>query len=142
MAFVVLLVICLAAPAFAGEVGIGETVPIHTVSIGETLSGIAREYTGDASRWEELRKENGLPQPAWKHGKQVVKIRPGQKLILPAGWFQNRHLEPWWSGWFPTVRGWVKEYGELILLLLLALIVGRRPAAVVVHNHPPHPPAN
>jgi len=46
-----------------------------TVSAGDTLSGIAKKHLGDASRWEEIARLNGIKKPE--------DIRPGQELRLP-----------------------------------------------------------
>ncbi|TFV94895.1 LysM domain-containing protein [Leifsonia flava] len=47
----------------------------YTVVAGDTLSGIARRFYGDASRWKEIREVNGIADP-----KQIY---PGQELTIP-----------------------------------------------------------
>lgn len=52
--------------------------PVYVVRAGDTLSSIAREITGRGIRWRELQAENHLADPN--------KIRPGQRLKVPASW--------------------------------------------------------
>jgi nucleoid-associated protein YgaU len=47
----------------------------HVVKPGETLSGIAQDYLGDASRYTELAQINGINDPNL--------IRVGQKIQIP-----------------------------------------------------------
>ena len=50
-------------------------VKVVTVARGDTLSGLAKKYLGDASRWQEIATLNGIDDPRV--------IRPGQNLRLP-----------------------------------------------------------
>ncbi len=64
-----------AAPATAPE---GDDAPVfHTVKKGETLSAIAKEYLGNANRYNEIFKAN---QPMLS---DPDKIYPGQTLRIP-----------------------------------------------------------
>ncbi len=48
----------------------------HVVTVGETLSGIAGVYYGDATHWRPIAIENGIDDPR--------SITPGQSLAVPA----------------------------------------------------------
>jgi nucleoid-associated protein YgaU len=53
----------------------------HEVVKGESLSAIAKDVTGDETRWTELRDAN--PD---KHWTADYMIQPGDKLKLPESW--------------------------------------------------------
>ena len=57
------------APAAQG----GQT---YTVQAGDNLSKISKQFYGDANKYQAIVKANQLENPD--------KIRPGQKLIIPA----------------------------------------------------------
>jgi LysM repeat protein len=46
----------------------------HIVSGGDTLSGIAAKYFGDARLWPELLKYNSIADPHWIYTGDVIKI--------------------------------------------------------------------
>jgi len=56
-----------------------EALGVYVVQSGDTLSSIAEERIGDASRWEELYDLNR------DLIKDPDKISPGQVLVLPEG---------------------------------------------------------
>lgn len=49
---------------------------IYIVKKGDTLSAIARDHLGNASRWPEIAKLNGIDNPDLIH--------PGDELRLPS----------------------------------------------------------
>jgi nucleoid-associated protein YgaU len=49
---------------------------VHVTVQGETLSGLAAAYLGDASRWREIARANDLDDP--------FDLPPGQPLVIPA----------------------------------------------------------
>lgn len=50
---------------------------LRTVSTGQTLSQIASDALGDASRWREIAETNGVDDP--------FHLTPGAKLVIPGG---------------------------------------------------------
>ncbi len=54
-----------------------KTTKFHIVRRGETLSSIAQQYYGAASRWQKIREANR------DNIKDANKITPGTKLIIP-----------------------------------------------------------
>jgi hypothetical protein len=62
-----------AVAASAAALGGSET--LHTVLRGDTLSGIAAAYLGDAGRWREIADANRIEDP--------LSLRPGTPLIIP-----------------------------------------------------------
>jgi len=52
-----------------------QTIAIHTVKSGDTLSVIARDVLGDMSAWPKIAQLNNLVEP--------YTIFPGMQLILP-----------------------------------------------------------
>lgn len=57
---------------------------IYIVKSGDTLSKIARDHLGDAKRWPEIAKLNGIPNPDLIH--------PGDELRLPSSGLLKRIL--------------------------------------------------
>jgi hypothetical protein len=47
----------------------------HVTVVGDTLSGLAAAYLGDAGRWRELAQANGIQDP--------LNLRPGMTLAIP-----------------------------------------------------------
>jgi LysM repeat protein len=60
-----------AAPADAAQ-----GVSTHTVNNTDSLSSIAKQYTGDAGNWKRIAEYNQLPKP--------YTIRVGDELMIPA----------------------------------------------------------
>jgi nucleoid-associated protein YgaU len=50
---------------------------LHRIVGGETLSSVAAEYLGDASRWREIADANGIADP--------LALIPGASLVIPGG---------------------------------------------------------
>jgi nucleoid-associated protein YgaU len=48
---------------------------VYVVQPGDTLSGIARQFYGDAKRWPEIQKANGITNPNLVH--------TGDRLTIP-----------------------------------------------------------
>jgi LysM repeat protein len=70
---IAILVLC--GQAFAAA-ATGELVT-HVVRPGDTLSGIALKYYGDARLWDRIVGANSLPTPD--------RLREGQRLVIPDG---------------------------------------------------------
>jgi nucleoid-associated protein YgaU len=54
----------------------GQTQQTYTVQAGDNLSKISEHFYGDANKYNTIAKANHLDNPD--------KIKPGQKLIIPA----------------------------------------------------------
>ena len=67
----------LLAPTFASSQDSSVTARTHLVRKGDTLWGIAREYTSDPYRWKQVYELNTatVRDPHW--------IYPGERLVLP-----------------------------------------------------------
>jgi hypothetical protein len=65
-----------ARPPAIGEIDFSDaSAGRHTVEAGETLSGIARSFTGSTVGWERIAEANGIPPPHL--------LRVGQTLTVP-----------------------------------------------------------
>jgi hypothetical protein len=60
--------------AVVGE--LGATSVAHVVTQGDTLSGLAAAYLGDAARWREIADANDLEDP--------FELAPGRALLIPS----------------------------------------------------------
>lgn len=65
--------------------GAGQTIVEHTVNTGDTLSGAARAYLGDADRWPEIYEASrGIEQPDGQQFSDPDLILEGWTLRIPA----------------------------------------------------------
>jgi LysM repeat protein len=60
--------------AVVGE--LGATAVAHVVGQGDTLSGLAAAYLGDAARWREIADANAVEDP--------FDLPPGRALVIPS----------------------------------------------------------
>jgi nucleoid-associated protein YgaU len=79
------------APAAAAKSAAAPKSKTYTVRSGDTLSAIAKRFSGSASNWPALYALNktGIDASAKKRGKSQPyynHIVSGQRLTLPAGW--------------------------------------------------------
>jgi nucleoid-associated protein YgaU len=65
-------------PQPAAAAGSGSFGKTYTVKSGDTLSGIAQQFYGDASKYNKIFEAN--------HDKltSADQIRPGQELVIPS----------------------------------------------------------
>jgi nucleoid-associated protein YgaU len=59
-----------------GQASAAQSGQTYTVQAGDNLSKISKQFYGDANKYQAIVKANQLESPD--------KIRPGQKLIIPA----------------------------------------------------------
>ena len=69
-----------------GHMSSGSSGSTYTVQYGDTLSGIAKELLGDASRYKEIAALNGIDNP------NVIKV--GQVLKIPGGYSDDSSPAP------------------------------------------------
>lgn len=70
-AFSVQAALVFSLPATAAEPDV-----VHAVQAGETLYGLAEQYTGRSDRWQLLQQHNGIADPH--------RIEPGTRVRIPA----------------------------------------------------------
>jgi len=62
--------------AFSPPAAAAEPDLVHAVQAGETLYGLAEQYTGRSDRWHLLQQHNGIADP--------YRIEPGTRVRIPA----------------------------------------------------------
>jgi LysM repeat protein len=60
----------------AGNALLSGTPSVHIVLAGDTLSGLAAAFLGDAGRWRDIARANGIDDP--------FDLPPGRSLVIPA----------------------------------------------------------
>ncbi|VTU22073.1 FecR domain-containing protein [Variovorax sp. RA8] len=70
------LQLALHALAFSPPAAAAEPDLVHAVQAGETLYGLAEQYTGRSDRWQLLQQHNGIADPH--------RIEPGTRVRIPA----------------------------------------------------------
>ncbi|MFG1924375.1 BTAD domain-containing putative transcriptional regulator [Cryptosporangium sp. NPDC048952] len=74
---------------------LGAEAAVYVVADGDRLSAVADRFLGDATRYPELRRFGGVPDPDV--------IRPGQRLVLPAD-ARDRGARPHATGTTQPIR--------------------------------------
>jgi nucleoid-associated protein YgaU len=65
-----------AGGATAAAAVLAGAASVHVVALGETLSGIAAAFLGDAAQWRVIADANKINDP--------LGLAPGTSLIIPA----------------------------------------------------------
>jgi Contractile injection system tube protein/LysM domain len=61
--------------AATGEAALSGSARVHVTVVGDTLSGIAAAYLGDAARWRQVAEANRIVDP--------FDLPPGKPLVIP-----------------------------------------------------------